>query len=138
MQYQLLNFFKGKAKEAGISLVPSRYISDREDMKDPDWKDVVLGYTRLSRDYLDKFGKPANRKFVSGFEFISFIWEASVFLPFLEQEFLRNGGKVVKKEIREFNDLEMYRVIVNCTGLDAKDLTGIQTSSSFYFSYSNA
>ncbi|XP_018570574.1 D-aspartate oxidase [Anoplophora glabripennis] len=122
--YILKLWKEGKAKEAGISLIISRIISDRKDVENPFWKDVVLGYSNLSREYLDKFGKVGNRKFISGFEFLSFTWEASIFLPFLEQKFLMNGGVIVRKEIRDFKELEDFDVIVNCTGLDAKDLTG--------------
>lgn len=87
---------------------------------------MVLGYTKLPKEYLEQLGKVANRKFISGYEFTSFTWEASIFLPFLEQKFITNGGRIVRKEIVDFEELESYDVIVNSAGLNARNLTGIK------------
>ncbi|KAJ8979595.1 hypothetical protein NQ317_019483 [Molorchus minor] len=82
---------KGKAKEAGISLQPIINLSDKKDYKIPDWVNVTLGHSELSRDHL---------------------------------KFVRNGGKILTREIKDFEELSNYDVIVNCTGLCSRDLAG--------------
>ncbi|KAJ8939549.1 hypothetical protein NQ318_011333 [Aromia moschata] len=116
--------FGGKAKEAGISLQPIINLSDKRDHKIPDWVNVTLGHSELSRDHLVNLSRRYNKNFTAGYLFVSFTWEASYFLPFLQREFEKNGGRVVMKEIKDFNELAHYDVIVNCTGLESRNLTG--------------
>lgn len=40
----------------------------------------------------------------------------------LQQEFVKNGGKIVIKKIEKLNDLNNFDVIVNCCGISARTL----------------
>ncbi|KAJ8922050.1 hypothetical protein NQ315_008691 [Exocentrus adspersus] len=122
--YALGLWKQGKANEAGVSLQVSHCVSDKEKLETPDWVDIVLSFSKLSPEYLEKLSKLTNRKLVSGYEFVSVVWEASIFLPYLEQDFLRNGGRIILGEIKNFDELRDFDVIVNCAGLDARKLTG--------------
>lgn len=56
---------------------------------------------------------------------MTFACEPSKFLPLVEQNFLKNGGTVVRRKINDFKELANdFDIIVNCTGLQAKELTG--------------
>lgn len=48
--------------------------------------------------------------------------EPSKFLPMIQEEFLKKGGTIVMRKIKEFDELKDYDVIVNCTGLFSKIL----------------
>ncbi|KAJ8937875.1 hypothetical protein NQ314_011678 [Rhamnusium bicolor] len=113
-----------KAKEAGISLQPVINLSDMKNYKIPDWVNITLGHSELSRDHLVNLSKQYNKNFTGGYLFVSFSWEASYFLPFLQQKFVNNGGRIVIKEIQDFDELAYYDVIVNCTGIQSRQLAG--------------
>lgn len=56
---------------------------------------------------------------------MTFTCEPSKFLPLVEQKFLEYGGTLVRRKVNEFKELANdFDVIVNCTGLQAKELTG--------------
>ncbi len=67
------------------------------------FKDLPLGYN---------IGFKVNIPFI----------ESSVFLDFLLQKFLMNGGKIIQKEIMSFAELDAEIPIVNCSGLGAIEL----------------
>lgn len=39
------------------------------------------------------------------------------------EQFKKAGGKIIQRKINSFDELSSYDVIVNCTGLEAKQLT---------------
>lgn len=53
--------------------------------------------------------------------FIGFIVEPSKFIPFMQRQFLANGGNLVLKKVEDLDELfeEGFEVVVNCTGLDS-------------------
>lgn len=53
---------------------------------------------------------------------MTFTWESSTFLPYLQEQFLRNGGKIINRTIHNLGELCDFDLIVNCTGLGAKTL----------------
>ncbi|XP_065055225.1 D-aspartate oxidase-like [Rhopilema esculentum] len=52
----------------------------------------------------------------------SVICESSKYLPWLLERFKEKNGKIVEKRINSFSELSDYDVIVNCTGIGARDL----------------
>lgn len=60
----------------------------------------------------------------AGIHYVTFTCEPSKLLPFVEQKFLKNGGLIVQRKITNFKELvNDFDIIVNCTGLQAKELT---------------
>lgn len=61
----------------------------------------------------------------AGIFYITFTCEPIKFLPFIEEIFLNNGGVLIKRKICDFKELANdFNVVVNCSGLQAKELTG--------------
>ncbi|XP_014243273.1 D-aspartate oxidase [Cimex lectularius] len=48
--------------------------------------------------------------------------ECRLYLPWLTKRFEENGGHIIKKFVKSFDELQGYEVVVNCTGLGAKVL----------------
>lgn len=43
----------------------------------------------------------------------------------MEKHFIKNGGSLIRKKITDFKELsDDFDVIINCSGLEAKELTG--------------
>lgn len=89
----------------------------------PDWLQLTLGHCKLSEEQLVEWQKHyPSGKLTGGFVFVSFTWEAASFLPYLEKKFISNGGEIKSQEIKNFDELSHYDVIVNCTGLCSESL----------------
>ncbi|CAG2062749.1 unnamed protein product, partial [Timema podura] len=62
-----------------------------------------------------------------GYTYVTFICEATKFLPYLQNRLLAGGGHLVRRKVTSLDELareEDYKVIVNCTGLQARHLVG--------------
>lgn len=112
----------GEANKAGISLQLITKISSAENYETPAWVNAALGYAELTKQQIDYYSRKYDKKYSGGFSLVSFIWEASVFLPYLQEQFLENGGDIKIKRIESFEQLNTFDVIVNCTGINSKDL----------------
>lgn len=113
---------EGKAKEAGIILQPNITLIDQEPFIIPEWLTASMGYSELTDHHLKSLNKQYKKKFAGGFVFMTFTWEAATFLPYLQKEFLKRNGTIIEKHVKNFNELEEFDVIVNCTGLEARNL----------------
>lgn len=56
--------------------------------------------------------------------YITFTCEPTKFLPFLQQKFIKNGGRLIFSKISDLESLVNFDVVVNCTGLFSKTLVG--------------
>lgn len=54
----------------------------------------------------------------------TFTIEPSFFLPYLYKRILKAGGRIQRKRIESFDELEVYDLVINCTGLGAHTLVG--------------
>lgn len=59
----------------------------------------------------------------NGVHFTTLTCEPSKFLPFLQTRFLENGGVIKMQEVKNFEELSDFDLIVNCTGVHARYLT---------------
>lgn len=94
----------------------------------PDWHVVPFGFRSLNKKELKSLSDEHNRKYIGGFQYISFCCEPTRFLPYLFKRFIAAGGHFQKKKvfsIEEFND---YDLIINCTGLGSREMLGDQKS----------
>ncbi|CAG9823839.1 unnamed protein product [Phaedon cochleariae] len=122
--YLLRLWIQGKAGDAGICLQPVTTATDNENYQRPNWLDSTLGHTMMSEGDLMMLSKRYGTELVGGVTFMSFMWEGATLLPFLQKEFIDNGGNIVMKYIEDIEELSGYDVVVNCTGLGANKLMG--------------
>lgn len=113
----------GLADEAGICLQPMIRIStDPNGYPEPAWKNIVYGLQTLNEKQLKEISNEYNKKFTGGHNFVTFTCEPVRLLPYLMKRFIKAGGIFEKKKIVNFDELENFDLIVNCTGLGSKDL----------------
>lgn len=55
-------------------------------------------------------------------DFKTFTIEPVFFLPYLYKRILKSGGKLVRKRIESFDELESFDLVINCAGLGAQTL----------------
>ncbi|XP_060533800.1 D-aspartate oxidase [Cylas formicarius] len=120
--YLLEMWKQGKAKDIGICLQPAINLYSDENFKHPKWAAIAVGCCDLSPDYLVRLGKQIGQNINAGFLFVTFTWEARIFLPYLQNTFTKNGGRIIERHIRSLSELTDYDVMVNCTGLNARRL----------------
>lgn len=60
--------------------------------------------------------------FRCGIVFKTFIVEPIFFLPYLYKRILKAGGKMQRKRIESFDELQAFDLVINCTGLGAHTL----------------
>ena len=102
--------------DAGISMTQT-YEYFREIQEDPSWKDSVDNFKRLTDDL------PSN--YIECFSFITPIIEMPIYLKWLTKKYNDLGGSLEQKTISNFLELPSnFDVVVNCTGLEAGELTG--------------
>lgn len=117
-------YVTGLAAETGISLVPAIFLTEEENIAVPDWLNITVGYSQLPRVILSDYSKKLGRSFTYGFIFSTFTWESSVFLPYFQKKFLEKNGKIVKRNIKNLQELKNYDITVNCTGLGSITVAG--------------
>lgn len=93
--------------------------SDLVDPKDKPYLQIMQEVQIHERPYV-----PGG--YLQGIRYQTFIMDMPVFLPYLVQRFMQNGGMFFK---RRFTNLEQLTqldadIVFNCTGLGAKDLAG--------------
>lgn len=82
-------------------------------------EDVLPVYRRATKEELKIC--PGNWKY--GSFFTTLITEGALYLPWAAQKFRENGGQIVTKKIEHFGELYGdYDLVINCTGMAAKEL----------------
>ncbi|KAJ6635593.1 D-aspartate oxidase [Pseudolycoriella hygida] len=113
----------GKAAEVGISLINETLLTQKPEVANPCWSQVVFGFTPLSYKQLDLLSKEHSVRYTAGANYVTFTCEPTYLLPYLMRRFKSAGGKVLEKRVNSFDDLlDQYDIIINCTGLGAKTL----------------
>ncbi|XP_043209239.1 D-aspartate oxidase-like [Amphibalanus amphitrite] len=91
-----------------------------ENMPEPFWKDVPFSCTPMTERDLAEGGHQGKK----GYRYVTVYAEPSKMLPFLMKRFRDLGGKVIKSRVKTLDELPGYDIIVNCTGIGARELVG--------------
>ena len=87
----------------------------RSSQPDPSWMSTVDDFERITEDL------PSD--YVECFSFLTQIIEMPIYLKWLMRRYNNLGGKIEKKTVSNFSDIsDNFNAIVNCTGLDSKEL----------------
>lgn len=105
------------SSDNGLAEVPAYYLQ-KNMMPKPAYADTYPPWRELTMKDVDAFPN-----YKRGYYFISMIIECKKFLPYLMGRFLNDGGNFIGKKVNEFEELfEEYDVIINCSGIGARDL----------------
>ena len=80
-------------------------------------------YQELSKDEAKGMGLPY-QGFESIMTYTMYLVRGTVYLPWLMRNFRERGGLITKRKIESFDELSTYDIIINCTGLGARELAG--------------
>lgn len=61
-------------------------------------------------------------QFRAGIQYTTFTCEPIFLLPYLYKRIRNAGGKIYRKRIVSFDELHTFDLVINCTGLGAKEL----------------
>ncbi|KAI9555266.1 hypothetical protein GHT06_017781 [Daphnia sinensis] len=109
-----------EASEAGVQEVSGYVLSSKfPEVTKNQFLEGLLPVYRPA-DELELKICPGNWKY--GAFFTTLVIESRYHLPWLRKKFEILGGKIVKKTIDSFNDVNDYDLVMNCTGFGAKKL----------------
>ena len=112
------------AVDAGISLIGGYLLSSVEE-DEPWYKDTVLGFRRVPSSELQRAGLSPQP---SMWYFQTLSTDGRSYLPWLANQVKQNGVNIVQKKVDSLDRmLDDYNVVVNCTGLGAKELVNDDT-----------
>ncbi|KAM5311305.1 D-amino-acid oxidase isoform 1-T1 [Glossophaga mutica] len=111
--YLLSHIPSPKAARMGLAPV-SGYNLFREAVPDPFWKDVVLGFRKLTPRELDMFPN-----YSYGWFSTSLILEGRTYLQWLTERLTERGVKFFQRKVESFEEVARggADVIINCTGV---------------------
>lgn len=126
----LEEFWKeGFAPEAGICLLPIYRMTSEPTDSPPVWINVVYGAHKLNEEELGKLNREHCSSYKQCWLFLTFTSEPVRLLPWLTEKFIGAGGKLRRRKVRVFQELidDGYDLIINCTGLGARQLANDDT-----------
>ena len=88
----------------------------------PLWSDFVIGY-RIAEESELKLCECEGRTLLA---FTTFIIPCPTYLPWLLDKFIQLGGVSEQRKINNLSELGSYDVVINCTGLGARELVNDQ------------
>jgi len=112
--------------EAGITMTRFFQLHPKPVVGDAWWSSAVEVYRPLTEeDIRAEFPNVTKGQFTSGFYAEVPIAEPHKHLPFLMNRFQEQGGKIEVGDVKSLSEIsDKSRIIVNCTGLEAKNLVG--------------
>ncbi|XP_004925049.1 D-amino-acid oxidase [Bombyx mori] len=120
-------FLHGLWLEGGLDVcaVPLSFVyrKPRNENK-PDWGKHTFGYRQIGEKHLEYLSKRHSQKFVSGHTFTTLIVPPTKLMAHFHKLFEEAGGRTLQVEVSSLEDpiLGEYDVVVNCTGIGARDL----------------
>ncbi len=112
-----LDHFMSLAKQdnTGVAITRLREVFPY-DVLDPWYKDLLPHFAHIKKEDLPKGSE-------AGFEIDIPIVESPRYLQYLNDQFTKNGGKIIRQEIKMLDELKYeYPLIVNCTGVWSKQI----------------
>ncbi|KAK3597141.1 hypothetical protein CHS0354_038061 [Potamilus streckersoni] len=117
--------YSKQASEVGACLV-SGYLLSPVKLDPPLYWDQVLGFREVSQEEMANF---PGAKY--GFFYTTVMIEVRRYLPWLMKRFKERGGNVQQKRISSLMELSnQYEIVVNCSGVEARQLVGDQSVES--------
>ncbi len=100
--------------QTGVSMTQT-YEYFREEQPDPSWKQSVDGFKRLNGNLPEDY--------IECFSFITPVIEMPIYLKWLMNRYEELGGKQKVKKVDNFSNItDKSDLVVNCTGLESKNL----------------
>ncbi|ELU16357.1 hypothetical protein CAPTEDRAFT_227776 [Capitella teleta] len=107
-----------EAKESGTFYVSSCHIY-HEHVEDPIWKDTVHGFRRMTGNELLHY--PGH---TCGFAYTTVMSEGCRYVKWLTKRCKTLGAIFIQKEISDLAEVSSHDIVVNCSGLGARELVG--------------
>jgi len=103
---------------AGVTMAEALDVRDTPSDDDPWWAGAVDGFRHARPGEL-----PLG--YVDGYVFAAPVMDMSIYLDYLMREFSSGGGTITQRAVARLDDVPAaYPLVVNCTGLGARELCG--------------
>lgn len=111
-----------KWEEDGIEQVTCHWLMKKHEPL-PWWKYLFPEFKELNEIESNEAHIPQG-KFCKAWRFKSLVIRSPRYLAWLRHNFVERGGKIEKRKVNSLSELSAYNVIINCTGLRARELVG--------------
>ncbi|XP_063627323.1 D-amino-acid oxidase [Cydia splendana] len=107
-----------------VTIGPVYSLSKEHNKETMAWASTVFGFRYLEPRQLEYLSRLYSEDYASGHMFTTFIVHTTSMLSYLYSRFARAGGELKRAKVTSLRDpvLGDYDVVVNCTGLGARDL----------------
>ncbi|XP_011300670.1 D-aspartate oxidase [Fopius arisanus] len=120
----------GLTPETGVQLLPVTRVSSIPGFYETtEWLHLVHGHRRLGETEIAQLNEEHGAKYCDGLEFLTYTSEPTKLLPWLMNKFRSLGGTMRTRKINKLSELaeEGYGIVINCSGLGARELVGDMT-----------
>ena len=109
-----------EANASGMQLVSGYHMSSfsSESLENRLMSQLIADIRDFNQNECNLFPK----RFKYGKFFTTVVTDPRYYLPYLTNQLTTNGGRLVSRYIESLTQLESYDVVVNCSGLNAKNL----------------
>ena len=116
----------------GIQINPCYKFYDRK-QPSPWFKDMLLDFKELSELEAKTLDLPYE-KFETIWSFRTVIIKGETYLPWMMRKIKENGGQIVQHKVVSLVEPELatYDIIINCTGLGARDLVADESDDTLF------
>ncbi|KAL0870335.1 hypothetical protein ABMA27_005352 [Loxostege sticticalis] len=108
-----------------ICLIPIYdFYRNNQQLKRPLWANTVFGYQQFDETQLKYYSRFYNVEYKAGITFVTFVVHSSSILKYLTEKFKIAKGKIMRAKVASLGEplLREFDVVINCTGLGARDL----------------
>ena len=109
--------------EIGLRIIHMYSLYDEKFTGDLWFKDLLMNFKDLSREEAKELGLPY-QQYQSIHSFDTYLVKGVKYLPWLMEKIRKDGGLIEKRNIANLAELSNYDIIINCTGLGARELVG--------------
>ncbi|EFN87900.1 Tubulin polyglutamylase ttll6 [Harpegnathos saltator] len=108
---------------------PAEDIYGNECDTDLAWLKLVYGAQELSGEQLRRLNEEHKSNYKMGRHFLTYTSEPVLLLPWLMKKFSNLGGEMERRKVKALHELaeEGYDLIINCSGLGARELVPDKT-----------
>lgn len=122
LEHYMEIYLSDQAVHAGVLLTGAYELFEEENIRIPEWSSVVPGFRKLSSEEI-LFYDPSGRH-RDGYRYETIVTEGKLYMQWILNHLNKLGVEIIEKKVTSIDEFDASEVVVNCTGLGARELVG--------------